>query len=184
MDSNGSPDLGLLVSAVEAAELAAIPQACLKRIGSWRLPPNWSRYDWSEEMKGTANLAAWEAVCEFDPSRGVPLQSFVKQRVLARTLTRFRQEWAYSLRCVWTNDEAVMENGFQAPVPSEELAYQALYDGMEGLSERSRWLVDQLFWEERTEANVGQELGITQRAISKRKQAVLQSLRENLEAKL
>ena len=68
----------------------------LRQIYNWRVPPNWSRRDWHEEMKAEAIAAAWEAEHDFDPTRGVPLPAFVHQRVLARALTRHRREWAYA----------------------------------------------------------------------------------------
>lgn len=48
-------------------------QLGLKRIRSWRVPPNWSRGDWFEELAAVATAAAWQAICDFDPERGVPL---------------------------------------------------------------------------------------------------------------
>jgi Sigma-70 region 2 len=49
-------------------------------------------------MRAEAACAAWQAVCDYDPSLGVPFSAFAYQRVLTRTLTRYRQEWSYVLR--------------------------------------------------------------------------------------
>jgi DNA-directed RNA polymerase specialized sigma subunit len=43
------------------------------------------------------------------------------------------------------------------------------------------WLLERLFWDEYTEAGIAQELGLSQRRVSKRKQAVLQGLHRWLE---
>jgi hypothetical protein len=71
---------------------------CLRRIHAWRVPPHWSARDWSEEMQAHCAAAAVQAVFEYDGTRGVPLGSFVRWRMMAGALTRSRQEWAYALR--------------------------------------------------------------------------------------
>jgi len=50
--------------------------SCLKRIFRWRVPPNWSISDWRNEMRAEAACAAWQAVCDYDPSLGVPFGAF------------------------------------------------------------------------------------------------------------
>ena len=75
-----------------------VSDSCLRRIFRWRVPPNWSVSDWRNEMRAEAACAAWQAVCDYDPSLGVPFSAFAHQRVLTGTLTRCRQEWAYALR--------------------------------------------------------------------------------------
>src|SRR5438874_1473317 len=72
-------------------------QAAFKRIRSWRVPPNWSRGDWIEELAAIGIAAAWQAVCEFDPERGVPLAGFGYCRMMTRCLVRYRKEWRYAL---------------------------------------------------------------------------------------
>src|SRR5438876_10244148 len=79
---------GSLGSAVESG---------LKRIRSWRVPPNWSRGDWFEELAAVGTAAAWQAVCDFDPDRGVPLAGFGYCRIVNRCLVRYRKEWSYAL---------------------------------------------------------------------------------------
>ena len=41
--------------------------------------------------------AAWQAVCEFDLERGVPLAGFAYCRMMTRCLARYRKEWRYVL---------------------------------------------------------------------------------------
>src|SRR5437773_11668878 len=72
-------------------------QSGFKRIRSWRVPPNWSRGDWFEELTAVATAAAWQAVCEFDPERGVPLAAFGYCRMMTRCLARYRNELRYVL---------------------------------------------------------------------------------------
>ncbi len=61
----------------------------LNQIHSWRVPPNWAPRDWHEEMEAEAVAAAWQAERDFDPARGVPLEAFVHQRILAQALSAF-----------------------------------------------------------------------------------------------
>jgi hypothetical protein len=64
------------------------------------VPPNWSRGDWFEELAAVGTAAAWQAVCEFDPERGVPLAGFGYCRMMTRCLSRYRKEWRYALHLV------------------------------------------------------------------------------------
>src|SRR5439155_10929410 len=77
--------------------LASAVQSGLKRIRSWRVPPNWSRCEWLEELTAVGTAAAWQAVCDFDPKRGVPLAGFGYCRMISRCLARYRKEWRYAL---------------------------------------------------------------------------------------
>ena len=69
----------------------------LKRIRLWRVPPNWSWGDWFEELAAVATAAAWQAICDFDPERGVPLAGFGYCRMMSCCLARYRKEWRYAL---------------------------------------------------------------------------------------
>src|SRR5207244_4106164 len=68
-----------------------------KRIRSWRVPPNWSPGDWLEELTAVGIGAAWQAVCDFDAARGVPLAGFGCCRIVTRCLARYCTEWRYAL---------------------------------------------------------------------------------------
>lgn len=152
---------------------------CMRRICGWRVPPNWSQRQWHEEIEGHALAAACEAQTVYDPARGVPFGAFIYQRVMARVLTRYRQEWSYARRCVC---ELGAEGGEcpECTAPAQpELG--DLEEAVASLSAPQRWLVDQIFWRERTESAVAAVLGLSQRAVSKRKQAVLGVLRHWLE---
>jgi len=48
------------------------------------------------------------------------------------------------------------------------------------LSERERFVIEQLFWDGWTEAEIAQELGISQQMVSKIKGKALRKLREML----
>jgi DNA-directed RNA polymerase specialized sigma24 family protein len=171
--------------------LSCIPavEACLRRIGSWRVPPNWSAADWFEEMRAIAIGEAWQAGTEFDDLRGVPLGAFVHSRILGRVLARYRQEWSYGLHCPGQGPEPGDDGDSEGwsetsriPAPPPDLRHQELWEMVSLLESRHRRLVIQLFSEGRTEAEIARQLGLSQRAISKRKQAALDALRRCLKA--
>jgi len=157
-----------------------VSDSCLRRIFRWRVPPNWSVSDWRNEMRAEAACAAWQAVCNYDPSLGVPFGAFARQRVLTGTLTRCRQEWAYALRLTPEHDP---ERSDSRRLDS---AASAAFDACPGhalarLSKSDFWLVEQLFLRDRTEADIAAQIGITQQAISKRKRAIVIELRRYID---
>jgi RNA polymerase sigma factor (sigma-70 family) len=158
---------------------------CFRRIGSWRVPPNWSVRGWLEEMKAHGLAAACQASCDYDPARGVLLAAFVYQRVLARTYSRYRQEWAYALRCIPEADPVAMDRSSthdRASTIKEDSGYEEIYDALQWLPERARQLIVCLFWERRTEADIAEALGLSHQAISKRKRIALRELRVRIGA--
>jgi len=127
-------------------------------------------------MRAEAACAAWQAVCDYDSSLGVPFNAFAHQRVLTSTLTRYRQEWAYALRVAQEHKpEASDSRMLDAAVPA------VLNDwprpALARLTKSDLWLVEQLFWRGRTEATIATETGITQQAVNKRKSMILLRLR-------
>jgi RNA polymerase sigma factor (sigma-70 family) len=158
----------------------AIPQNidhCLRRIGRWRVPPNWSSQQWREEMGAVARAAAFRAELDFDPTRGVAFGIYLYWQVLGAALARYRQEWSYALRCsVWPEDgpnHAAEDRNVDAVLSREDLrrALGQLKDG-------DRWLIEQIYLRDRTESDVSSQLGITHQAVNKRKKAILRRLRD------
>jgi RNA polymerase sigma factor (sigma-70 family) len=148
----------------------------LSQIYRWRVPPNWSPRDWFEEMEAEIIAAAWEAERDFDLTRGVPLEAFVHQRVMARALTRYRREWAYSRRCGYLLEcgdcEGVTADGFSSIEDPESLR-----SCLRRLSKPQRLLIEYLYWEGKTVVQVARMLSLSQPAISRRKQRALDQLR-------
>jgi DNA-directed RNA polymerase specialized sigma24 family protein len=148
----------------------------LRRIHTWRAPPNWSVRDWREEMEAHCAAAMVQAAHDYDPVLGVPLDAFIRLRVLHSALTRYRREWAFALRCAPEADDETRRSaasGFPGCATVEAL----LPDALARLPESSRLLIEQLFWKQRTEADIARQLGISQSAICKRKKALLNELR-------
>ena len=145
-------------------------------IYQWRVPPNWSAQDWREEMKAEVSAAAWEAECEFDPARGVPPDYFVRRRVLARALRRYRREWVYARRC-----GLHLEGDDRHDATADGLASVDASDSLrcylQRLPEIQRRLIEGLYWEEKTEVELARVFSLSQSAISKRKRRALKQLR-------
>jgi len=161
----------------------AVFSLCLKRLMSWRTPPNWSTADWLEEITSVGLVTVCQAESEFEPSRNVPWVAFLYQRILARVFTRYRQEWAYALHAApEINEEPahlVPKADAQFPAETRHESVRAIIDLLPAPDRR---LVALLFWQEHTESQIAQSLGITQSAVNKRKQLLLGRLRGRLES--
>ena len=167
-------------SAATGPSSLSIVDSCLRRIFRWRVPPNWSISDWRNEMRAQAAYAAWQAVCDYDPSLGVPFNAFARQRVLTSTLTRYRQEWAYALRSAHECDPEGSDSRLW------DSSVSAVFDGcpghaLAGLSKPDVWLVGQLFLRGRTETDIATQIGITQQAVNKRKRTIVMQLKRYID---
>ena len=155
-----------------------------KRIRSWQVPPNWSRIDWIEELAAVATAAIWQAVCEFDPKRGVPFAGFAYCRMMSRCLACYRKEWRYALY-IDAKDSCKEQTGpFNSSGSAAKVNGSRRSENLRGvvaaLPAEQRRLLEQLFWEERTEVEVANTMSINQSTINRRKQAILKSLRMKL----
>src|SRR6266550_3420682 len=140
--------------------LGSAVQAGFKRIRSWHVPPNWSRGDWFEEVIAVGTAAAWQAVCEFDSELGVSLAGFGYCRMMTRCLSRYRREWRYALH-LFVSDSGEKEAttfrqlGLAASSAAKVNGTQPSNDDLRAaisvLPAEQRRLIEQLFWEERTE---------------------------------
>jgi DNA-directed RNA polymerase specialized sigma24 family protein len=166
--------------------LGSAVQSGFKRIRSWHVPPNWSRGDWLEEVKAVGTAAAWQAVCEFDSERGVPLAGFGYCRMMTRCLARYRKEWSYALHLVESDScekqtTTCKHPGLAASSAAKADGTYCSHDHLRGvvhaLPFKQCRLIEQLFWQERTETEVAAAMGINQSTINRRKQAILNGLR-------
>jgi len=161
----------------------------LRRVRSWRVPPNWSPSDWYEELTAVGTAAAWQAVCEFDPELGVPLAAFGYCRIMGRCLARYRKEWRHALHLVASDSCKKETTPFKDPGSAASPMASAngthpsnddLRGAVGALPAEQRRLIEQLFWDERTETELADALGIHQSTINRRKRAILNSLRMRL----
>jgi len=169
--------------------LGSAVQSGLKRTRSWRVPPNWSRDDWLEELAAVATAAAWQALCDFDPEPGVPLAAFGYCRIISRCLARYRKEWRYVLHIrasdsceeeTTTFKHAGLAASSLARVNGTDPSNNDLRGAVRALPAKQRRLIEQLFWEERTETEVANTMNINQSTINRRKRTILKSLRRKL----
>ena len=169
---------------LRGAVRGVIVKACVRRVLHWPVPPNWTGSEWTKEVAAHGEAAAHEACCRYDSSRSPDLGLFVMSRVMGRLLTRYRQEWNFARRVVQWNSESE-ENPVEtlATRPHTEAVYdmrEAVTDAIKGLAEPDRWLVVQLFWNDRDQSEIARELGVSQPAISKRYRNIAYQLRSAL----
>ena len=76
---------------------------------------------------------------------------------------------------------------FAGEVPSTEeqvlrrMESEQLHKALSFLSDYERYLIRQIYFEERTERDLAEELGCSQNAVNKRKQRILEKLRGLIE---
>ncbi|MGB8472448.1 MAG: hypothetical protein WCE61_00020 [Candidatus Acidiferrum sp.] len=156
----------------------ATPRA-FAAVRGWCPPPNWSLCDWQKEARAIIAAAGCRADFDYDPKRGVPRAAFVYKRAVASVWTRYRQEWAYARRFAAAPSKTV-ERPVSAPRDSNDTAGatdRLLGEALKQLPSPDRWLIQQLFWNHKTEDQLSATLRISQQAVSKRKGCVLKRLR-------
>jgi len=161
-------------------ELETALERALRRILSWQIPPNWSAYDWSHEVKAIAVAAGCQAALEYDSKRGVPLSAFLYQRALTCGWTRYRQEWAYAVRFSEANANERDMADLSYPSLLDNCLPDSLHWALTELQFADQWLIRQLFWNNVSEDKLARNLRITQQAVSKRKQKIICRLRRLL----
>ena len=162
-------------------ELDAALHRAFCRILSWRIPPNWSAHDWSDEVKAITAAAGCLAELQHDSESGVPLSAFLYQRALTCAWTRYRQEWAYARRFIHEDrtkggEAAAPDNGVLEGYPPNDSLQCALME----LPFADQRLIRELFWNKTTENKVAKNLKISQQAVSKRKRKIICKLRRAL----
>ncbi len=132
-------------------------------------------------MEAEATAAALQAMRDFDPTRGVPWETFLHLRIIHAALARHRREWAFAIHRVsitaWDESEMTKDGS----LPSHEATLDLLQVAMRRLSASDSRLIKDLFWEGKTEAGLGKALGISQQAVSKRKRSILKTLKRVVE---
>jgi RNA polymerase sigma factor (sigma-70 family) len=169
-------------------------QVALHQARQWRCPIHWDGKEWQKELDAIAQAAAFEACFYFDEQRGMTLETFVFWQVLTALRDFHRREWAYfAFHCghlTKVSDEGEAGEGDESAEVCEEVATEGLeqewrrcliFWALERLSERERQVINRLYWDEWTEAEIAHELGISQQAVSKIKRKAIQKLRELLE---
>jgi RNA polymerase sigma factor (sigma-70 family) len=154
--------------------------AYARRAHRWRVPPRWSASDWWEELDAEALASACEAVHLFDATRGLSPSNYVFHRMLVATLTRSRREWSYALSFLRHPTDlpaVVVAEDHLVTVEQGQVLRQAIGE----LKRLDRQLIERLFWEGCSEAEIASESGISQQAANRRKQRILLKLRRAIE---
>jgi DNA-directed RNA polymerase specialized sigma24 family protein len=149
------------------------------RIRTWPVPPRWSYRDWRDEAAAHGAEACFGALRDFDPRRLVPLNAFLYGRIVEAVRTRHRQEWAYGRRSR-PGEAIVNQSAPERGEPDPEFeadTLSRLQAALGRLHEADLGLIRQLFWKGRGEDDMARERGVSQQAISKRKQKILLELR-------
>jgi RNA polymerase sigma factor (sigma-70 family) len=150
--------------------------ACRRRTRSWPIPPRWTASDWREELDAEGIAAACKALRKYDPDRGTSINTFVYHQILTGALARYRQEWSYARRC---SRSSFSQDSIPQVDPTTALEEESehLQLSLSRLVDADRRLLQRLFWDGSTEAEVAGLLGISQQAVSKRKLKILSELR-------
>ena len=170
---------------VPAEPAAADPTAwpvlwarCWVQVRSWRVPPRWSADDWCDEacaevqwpMPRPATTSTPVAACPWTPSATVAW------------LTPSEPATARS-----GPDGLLAGSGVAIPdLPAPTLpgldpdTLESLVSALDNLAALDRSLIRQLFWDGRREHDLAREWGVSQQAVSKRKQKILQELRRQV----
>lgn len=159
----------------------------LQKVWGWQCPPNWTEKDWQIELSTLALAAACQCLFEQPDADDNTLTHYI----LVILKKFWRDEWAYAARCVplefpppsTDEDEPCITLEFVATDWDEDkiLLHLALQKALARLPEKERLLIHCLFWEQKSQAEVAKELGISPRAVRKRLNAVLKKLRAMLE---
>lgn len=104
-------------------------------------------------------------------------------------LSHFRQEWRYALRNGCTNADDPEDANLERypPDPQSDAFVQqiinreALQQAMCSLTARERDVLEQIFWQERTEREAASALGMSLRTLHTHKERALAKLRHALE---
>ncbi len=147
----------------------------LSRAYQWRYPFNWTRPQWWEEISSEAALAVIELsrVTTLDmPTDITRCQNMIQNRLLKH----YRRELAFNKYCGQQidNEPTALQDPQQGEVQLD------LQMAMNRLPARDRLLIQQLYWEKRTESQIAAEAGVSVPAICKRKKRILCHLRNIL----
>lgn len=161
-------------------ELDFVIATCLRRIRKWRVPPSWTAREWSEEIRSEATVAGLQAFQDFDESRGVPREAFLRQRVMHRSLALYRREWTYAVRRVIEEELDRRAQLGMRDLTKHVASLNILQQSLDLLPEPDLCIIEAIFWGERSETEIAEALGISQQAVSKRKHRILGKLRSSI----
>lgn len=143
-------------------------------------------------MKAVAMFALWLAICSYDSRHQISLDCFVKSRVKAALLQRYREEWRFANRCCQlpadeTSDEESTLLAIEGiPESFDESVFWwriEIRNILARLDPIDHYLLERLFIDGASESEIAKELGISQPTVNRWKKEVLKRLRHMLEEK-
>jgi DNA-directed RNA polymerase specialized sigma24 family protein len=115
------------------------------------------------------------AARDYDPARGIPPEAFLRRRLMTTAYSRYRREWQYAIRQIaGTMLDRHQDGAGSAPRP--DAAARFLFDALGRLSRPDSSLIEGLFWEQKSEAELAKFFGISQQAVNKRKRSIFRTL--------
>ncbi len=166
--------------------MGRVAQWCWQRAKKWKAPPHWGWAQWQEELLAYTHAAALAAYAAYDPSQDVPLEAFLFVRVMGALRHYWRKEWQEARHRVspLPKDEEESDPWEFAllTLQQEEREWQHAFVrwAVSQLGARERWVIERLFWDGWTEAEIARALSISQQMVSKIRKRALQRLKELL----
>lgn len=152
--------------------LEAVWCSCRRRVLGWPTPSNWVKGQWVEELRAEAFLVCLRALDDYDPARQVPVGAYLRMRVLGHLLSRYRQERRFAQH---RSAAVAVEQLAYRPIVS--LASESLERALDRLPRGDRDLLEEHLWQNQTERQIAERLGVSQQAVSKRWRTILNRLR-------
>lgn len=167
--------------------LNEVVHKALRKAYRWQTPCNWSTSQWQEELVGVAYLACLEAEGDYDPVQGLPLQHFLLQRTLSALLSHYRREWRFASRYT-PIDLADPDNETDSKQPdptdpeSDTFVNQVCLSvdvqrAMSSLTAREREVLVMVFWDQMSERDIADRIGVALSTVCVYKDRALRKLR-------
>lgn len=157
--------------------LALARNHALRRVRGYSPPARWSSDDWNAELVQIATLAVLEAETSYNPSLGVPLESFAYRQARNALRTFIRRELRWARRVTGFPEEDETGNPRELGDETARTDYQHIEQCLDWdctlarLQESDRRLLQQIALG-KSEREIAQSLGISQPAVHKRLQRI------------
>lgn len=157
--------------------LALARNHALRRVRGYSPPARWSSDDWNAELVQVATLAVLEAETSYNPTLGVPLESFAYRQARNALRTFIRRELRLASRVTGFPEEDETGNPRELGDETALTDYQHIEQRLDWdctlarLQEVDRWLLNQIALD-KSEREIAKSLGISQPAVHKRLQRI------------
>jgi RNA polymerase sigma factor (sigma-70 family) len=167
-------------------ELQRAALRAVQRTDRLTLPPNYDPAYWREERTAIAHIAAWQAAQEYQPDRGVSLQTYAALRAEWAILDEWKrlQRTGWCLAALPVDEETgevieVVDPDAQALV-EENALYAQVRAAVAALPAVERRVVELHFGAGLSERAIACRLGVSKSWVHRRLQSALARLRADL----